>query len=284
MRGFPADTDPNKQCSVPSPAFPHLPCPRSLTCKSHSMGSKRAVRRSKPFDILLNELQRNNLYNNQIAAAAAAASSSSSSIPGNSHSTGGGQMKGSHKIYSSSGTAKSIVTIPNASFPPLSYSQQNQLALPSSSSLTSTSTSTSMRKKSTGTTTSWVGELPFLGNSDPEVYELGADLSGERTRHPLEEEEGEGGEEEEGEGEEEEIDSDEEVKSIFKGLSTTLSSSSSSTSTASTSLGGARPFRTPLGSGGLGALRNNTRVNFFVARNSKLGRLREVLGGVFGGM
>ena len=47
--------DLNKHCGViigPS----GVPCMRSLTCKSHSMASKRAVKnRIKDFDVLLNE-------------------------------------------------------------------------------------------------------------------------------------------------------------------------------------------------------------------------------------
>ncbi|KIL69497.1 hypothetical protein M378DRAFT_789303 [Amanita muscaria Koide BX008] len=56
MRG-PVDYD--KQCGVINDK--NLPCSRSLTCKSHSMGAKRAVQgRSKPYDELLLEWQRAN--------------------------------------------------------------------------------------------------------------------------------------------------------------------------------------------------------------------------------
>jgi len=56
MRG-PVDFD--KQCGVINDK--NLPCSRSLTCKSHSMGAKRAVQgRSKPYDELLLEWQRAN--------------------------------------------------------------------------------------------------------------------------------------------------------------------------------------------------------------------------------
>ncbi|KAF8636436.1 hypothetical protein AX17_003618 [Amanita inopinata Kibby_2008] len=56
MRG-PVDYD--KQCGVINDK--NLPCSRSLTCKSHSMGAKRAVQgRSKPYDNLLLEWQRAN--------------------------------------------------------------------------------------------------------------------------------------------------------------------------------------------------------------------------------
>ncbi|KAK2463715.1 hypothetical protein APHAL10511_004466 [Amanita phalloides] len=56
MRG-PVDLD--KQCGVINDK--NLPCSRSLTCKSHSMGAKRAVQgRSKPYDELLLEWQRAN--------------------------------------------------------------------------------------------------------------------------------------------------------------------------------------------------------------------------------
>jgi len=56
MRG-PVDLD--KQCGVINDK--NLQCSRSLTCKSHSMGAKRAVQgRSKPYDELLLEWQRAN--------------------------------------------------------------------------------------------------------------------------------------------------------------------------------------------------------------------------------
>lgn len=56
MRG-PVDLD--KQCGVINDK--NLPCSRSLTCKSHSMGAKRAVQgRSKAYDELLLEWQRAN--------------------------------------------------------------------------------------------------------------------------------------------------------------------------------------------------------------------------------
>ncbi|KAK7061128.1 SAGA complex subunit Sgf73 [Paramarasmius palmivorus] len=51
----PVDYD--KQCGVINDKG--LPCSRSLTCKSHSMGSKRAVQgRSRPYDELLLDWQR----------------------------------------------------------------------------------------------------------------------------------------------------------------------------------------------------------------------------------
>lgn len=51
--------DVEKQCGVPLPAGGL--CARSLTCKSHSMGSKRAVPgRSQPYDILLAQYQKKN--------------------------------------------------------------------------------------------------------------------------------------------------------------------------------------------------------------------------------
>src|ERR1700722_8317097 len=53
----PVDYD--KQCGVINDKG--LPCSRSLTCKSHSMGAKRAVQgRSKKYDELLIEWQRAN--------------------------------------------------------------------------------------------------------------------------------------------------------------------------------------------------------------------------------
>ncbi|CDO92127.1 unnamed protein product [Kluyveromyces dobzhanskii CBS 2104] len=49
----------DKQCGVPLPEGGV--CGRSLTCKSHSMGAKRAVEgRSQPFDILLADYQKRN--------------------------------------------------------------------------------------------------------------------------------------------------------------------------------------------------------------------------------
>ncbi|KAF9423630.1 hypothetical protein BGZ94_008215 [Podila epigama] len=52
----PLDLD--KQCGVVI-AVGAPPCARSLTCKSHSMSSKRAVEgRSKPYDVLLGQVQK----------------------------------------------------------------------------------------------------------------------------------------------------------------------------------------------------------------------------------
>ena len=54
-----APIDVEKQCGVELPAGGQ--CARSLTCKSHSMGAKRAVpNRSAPYDKLLMEYQRKN--------------------------------------------------------------------------------------------------------------------------------------------------------------------------------------------------------------------------------
>lgn len=51
--------DVEKQCGVPLPQGGM--CARSLTCKSHSMGSKRAVTgRSQPYDFLLAQYQKKN--------------------------------------------------------------------------------------------------------------------------------------------------------------------------------------------------------------------------------
>lgn len=51
--------DVEKQCGVPLPNGGQ--CARSLTCKSHSMGSKRAVPgRSLPYDMLLQAYQKKN--------------------------------------------------------------------------------------------------------------------------------------------------------------------------------------------------------------------------------
>ncbi|AAS53277.1 AFL097Cp [Eremothecium gossypii ATCC 10895] len=55
--------DLDKQCGVELPE--RGVCGRSLTCKSHSMGAKRAVQgRSKPFDVLLTEYQKKNHIKN----------------------------------------------------------------------------------------------------------------------------------------------------------------------------------------------------------------------------
>lgn len=52
----PLDLD--KQCGVVA-SIGVPPCARSLTCKSHSMSSKRAVEgRSKPYDVLLSFVQK----------------------------------------------------------------------------------------------------------------------------------------------------------------------------------------------------------------------------------
>lgn len=53
--GAPVDLD--EQCGVMTDK--NLPCSRSLTCKTHGMGSKRALEgRSKPYDTLLAEFQK----------------------------------------------------------------------------------------------------------------------------------------------------------------------------------------------------------------------------------
>ncbi|EPQ56460.1 SCA7-domain-containing protein [Gloeophyllum trabeum ATCC 11539] len=58
-RRFKGPVDYDKQCGVINDKG--LPCSRSLTCKSHSMGAKRAVQgRSKPYDELLLEWNRAN--------------------------------------------------------------------------------------------------------------------------------------------------------------------------------------------------------------------------------
>lgn len=54
---WPGPLDVDKQCGVINDKG--LPCSRSLTCKSHSMGAKRAVEgRSRPYDVLLFEWQK----------------------------------------------------------------------------------------------------------------------------------------------------------------------------------------------------------------------------------
>lgn len=51
--------DVERQCGVITPNG--VPCARSLTCKSHSMGAKRAVPgRSLPYDMLLAAYQKKN--------------------------------------------------------------------------------------------------------------------------------------------------------------------------------------------------------------------------------
>jgi SCA7-like zinc-binding protein len=51
--------DVERQCGVLLPNG--MPCARSLTCKSHSMGAKRAVAgRSLPYDMLLAAYQKKN--------------------------------------------------------------------------------------------------------------------------------------------------------------------------------------------------------------------------------
>ncbi|CEP08539.1 hypothetical protein [Parasitella parasitica] len=56
-----APLDLDKQCGVIQ-GQSNLPCTRSLTCKSHSMGSKRAVEgRSQPYDVLLQAYQKKSI-------------------------------------------------------------------------------------------------------------------------------------------------------------------------------------------------------------------------------
>lgn len=53
-KGGPVDL--NSQCGVINAK--NLPCSRSLTCKTHSMGAKRSVQgRSKPYDVLVYEFE-----------------------------------------------------------------------------------------------------------------------------------------------------------------------------------------------------------------------------------
>lgn len=62
-----APVDVERQCGVELPMGGQ--CARSLTCKSHSMGAKRAVAgRSAPYDKLLMEYQRKNAARQQKAA------------------------------------------------------------------------------------------------------------------------------------------------------------------------------------------------------------------------
>jgi SAGA-associated factor 73 len=62
-----APVDVERQCGVDLPQGGQ--CARSLTCKSHSMGAKRAVAgRSAPYDKLLMEYQRKNAARQQKAA------------------------------------------------------------------------------------------------------------------------------------------------------------------------------------------------------------------------
>lgn len=62
-----APVDVERQCGVELPLGGQ--CARSLTCKSHSMGAKRAVAgRSAPYDKLLMEYQRKNAARQQKAA------------------------------------------------------------------------------------------------------------------------------------------------------------------------------------------------------------------------
>ncbi|KAL2106466.1 hypothetical protein VUR80DRAFT_6691 [Thermomyces stellatus] len=59
--------DVERQCGVTLPNG--MPCARSLTCKSHSMGAKRAVAgRSLPYDMLLAAYQKKNQAKQQKAA------------------------------------------------------------------------------------------------------------------------------------------------------------------------------------------------------------------------
>ncbi|ELR06936.1 hypothetical protein GMDG_02306 [Pseudogymnoascus destructans 20631-21] len=59
--------DVERQCGVITPNG--VPCARSLTCKSHSMGAKRAVPgRSLPYDMLLAAYQKKNQAKQQKAA------------------------------------------------------------------------------------------------------------------------------------------------------------------------------------------------------------------------
>jgi hypothetical protein len=59
LRLYTGPVDVDTQCGVINDKG--LPCQRSLTCKTHSMGAKRSVPgRSAPYDVLLNEWQKRN--------------------------------------------------------------------------------------------------------------------------------------------------------------------------------------------------------------------------------
>ncbi|KIW02053.1 uncharacterized protein PV09_06554 [Verruconis gallopava] len=74
--------DVEKQCGVPLPNG--ALCARSLTCKSHSMGAKRAVPgRSAPYDVLLAQYQKKNQAKQQRAAIDANAPLADDFEPGN---------------------------------------------------------------------------------------------------------------------------------------------------------------------------------------------------------
>lgn len=71
---LPAKVDVDKQCGVPlvSPEGEPLGglCARSLTCKTHSMGAKRAVKgRSQAYDVLLSMYQQRNHLKAAVATA-----------------------------------------------------------------------------------------------------------------------------------------------------------------------------------------------------------------------
>ena len=58
LNHFEGPVDVERQCGVLKDG---VPCARSLTCKSHSMGAKRAVPgRTLPYDMLLSQYQKKN--------------------------------------------------------------------------------------------------------------------------------------------------------------------------------------------------------------------------------
>ena len=89
--------DVEKQCGVPLPSGGY--CARSLTCKTHSMGAKRAVLgRSAPYDLLLQQYQKRNQAKLAASNALAAQRLENAEFHGGSDPTGDDLMNSYNKI------------------------------------------------------------------------------------------------------------------------------------------------------------------------------------------
>lgn len=204
IRSEPVDVD--RQCGVINEKG--FPCPRSLTCKTHSMGAKRSVpHRSQPYDLLLHEVQKAN--------------------------------------HPDTFAGKKPVQ------PRVGPGSENYLAGENPTKKRRSGGDLTMHNVASGVGTSGVGG----GSSGGAITGGGGGGGGRKANNKV----GEAEESEVEEGEGDMIDSDEEVESVLKGLS---------------KIGRGRPLSRPT---------DFTAPTYFLSRNIKLARLREVFDGVFVG-
>lgn len=251
---------PLQHCHVPNP-LSHLPCTRSLTCKSHSMAAKRAVVRGVPYDVLLAELQRINRGGVPAVTGIMA-----------------GMVGGGPKV------GKAVET----------GSRRRDTATPLSVSL-APSPAVSAGQSSTGAVASAVPKerRRGAGVAASEKAKAAAMLQhvGEYDDSDVDRDEGEG---EDGEARinyNDDIDSEEELISIFSAISRRRAlplaahpidtlAPPDAFSVHALQARKSRPGN-PLMQGGIGS-DGRAAASLFVSRNLKMERLRGTLGGVFG--